>query len=44
MSTKLRIGALALLTSSILCAQDIAGDWQGTLQTPAAGIRVVFTT
>ena len=43
MSTKLRIGALALLTSSILCAQDIAGDWQGTLQTPTAGIRVVFT-
>ena len=37
------IGALALLSSNILCAQDIAGDWQGTLETPGTGMRVVFS-
>lgn len=42
MRTKLWIGALALLLGGILRAQDIAGDWQGTLETSAAEIRVVF--
>lgn len=35
------IVALALI-GSILCAQDIAGDWQGTLKTGAANLRLVL--
>ena len=42
MSTKSCIGALASLLCGILCAQDITGDWQGTLKLPAAEIRVTF--
>jgi len=28
----LRLGALTILLASTLCAQDIAGNWQGTLK------------
>lgn len=35
-------GLLALLSGSILSAQDIAGDWQGTLKVGATEIRVVI--
>jgi non-heme chloroperoxidase len=35
------IFALAALVGATLHAQDIAGDWQGTLKTPAAQLRVV---
>src|SRR5579863_5429484 len=42
MRKRIWIGALAfLLGSSILFAQDITGDWQGTLKAGAAEIRVV---
>jgi pimeloyl-ACP methyl ester carboxylesterase len=35
------IVAVAALLGAALHAQDIAGDWQGTLKTPAAQLRVV---
>jgi hypothetical protein len=38
----LRLGGLAMLLASTLCAQDIAGDWQGTLKLPSEEIRFVF--
>ncbi len=34
--------SLLLALSSVLFAQDMAGDWQGTLKTPSAEIRVVL--
>jgi non-heme chloroperoxidase len=36
------IVAFAALFGSTLCAQDIAGDWQGTLKTGAANLRLVL--
>ena len=36
------IVALAALSGVTLCAQDIAGDWQGTLKTGAAELRIVL--
>jgi non-heme chloroperoxidase len=33
--------ALAAVLSASLCAQDIAGDWQGTLKAGAAQLRVI---
>src|SRR5579872_436437 len=36
----LRLFALAALAAGSLAAQDIAGDWQGTLQTPAGDLRL----
>jgi len=36
------IATLAALFGSTLCAQDIAGDWQGTLKTGAANLRLVL--
>src|SRR5260370_27199156 len=34
--------ALAALTTCLACAQNIAGDWQGTLKPPGAELRVVL--
>ncbi len=38
------LGILALTTlyGATLCAQDIAGDWQGTLKTPSRDLRIVL--
>ena len=36
------IGALAMLLRSTLNAQDISGDWQGTLRVGAANLRVIL--
>jgi len=33
---------IAALCGSALCAQDISGDWQGTLQAGGAGLRIVL--
>ena len=38
----LRAGALATLLMSSLWAQDIAGDWQGTLKAGSQELRLVF--
>jgi hypothetical protein len=38
----LRLGALTMLLASTLCAQDITGDWQGTLKVDSKEIRLVF--
>jgi hypothetical protein len=38
----LQTGVLAILLSSMLCAQDIAGDWQGTLDVGAQKLRSVL--
>src|ERR1700735_1012705 len=38
----LRVGALATLLVSTLWAQDIAGDWQGTLKVEAQELRIVL--
>ena len=38
----MKIIALAALAASCLCAQDIAGIWQGTLQTPQRDLRIVI--
>jgi non-heme chloroperoxidase len=40
-NSTLWIVALAALAGGALHAQDIAGDWQGALKTPAAQLRVV---
>ena len=37
------IGALAILFRTTLPAQDIAGDWQGTLKAGPQELRVVLT-
>jgi pimeloyl-ACP methyl ester carboxylesterase len=37
----LRLGAFAMLLASTLHAQDITGDWQGTLKACPKGLRVV---
>src|SRR5271169_6340019 len=43
MRNKMRwIIPLAALLGATLCAQDISGDWQGTLKTGAAQLRVVL--
>jgi non-heme chloroperoxidase len=39
----LSIAALAAICASTLAAQDISGDWQGTLKTGAAGLRVIVS-
>ncbi len=38
----LLLGALTMLLASTLCAQDITGDWQGTLKVASKEIRLVF--
>src|SRR6266571_3733331 len=38
---KMRISALALLSGCVLRAQDITGDWQGTLKTGAGELRLI---
>lgn len=38
----MKIIALAVLAASCLCAQDITGMWQGTLQTPQRDLRIVI--
>lgn len=38
----MKIFALAFLAASCLCAQDITGIWQGTLQTPQQNLRIVI--
>jgi hypothetical protein len=38
----LLLGAFTMLLASTLCAQDITGDWQGTLKLPSQEIRFVF--
>jgi len=38
----LLLGALSMLLVSTLCAQDITGDWQGTLKEGSQEVRVVF--
>jgi hypothetical protein len=37
-----QIGALAILVGSTLCAQDLVGDWQGTLDVGAQKLRSVL--
>jgi squalene-hopene/tetraprenyl-beta-curcumene cyclase len=37
----LLLGALTMLFASTLCAQDITGDWQGTLKRPSREFRFV---
>ena len=34
--------ALATLTASLVCAQDISGDWQGTLKAGAQELRLIL--
>ncbi len=34
--------ALTMLPVSLLCAQNIAGDWQGTLNVPPNGLRTIL--
>jgi non-heme chloroperoxidase len=36
------IGALAMLLGTALYAQDISGDWQGTLKAGAAELRIIL--
>ncbi len=43
MNKLLSIAALAALCGSTLCAQDISGDWQGTLGSGTAALRVIVT-
>ena len=38
----MKIAALLALAASCLCAQDITGTWQGTLQTPQQALRIVI--
>lgn len=38
----MRIIAIAAIAASCLCAQDITGIWQGTLQTPLRDLRIVI--
>ena len=38
----MKIITLAALTASCLCAQDITGIWQGTLQAPQRDLRIVI--
>src|SRR5258706_3623866 len=42
MRRKMWIGAVALLLGSILHAQDIAGDWQGTLKAGRQELRTII--
>src|SRR5579871_6116760 len=37
----LRLAALIILCATPLFAQDIVGDWQGTLKTDAAQLRLI---
>lgn len=37
-----RLAALAALFSAGVCAQDLSGQWQGTLPTPQRDLRIVF--
>jgi non-heme chloroperoxidase len=41
--TKKMVWIVALVLASVvaLCAQDLAGDWQGTLKTPKAELRII---
>ena len=38
----LPIVALAVLSGDVLRAQDMTGNWQGTLETPSAKLRIVL--
>jgi hypothetical protein len=42
MIRRLLIGALVCLTAPVLAAQDIAGDWQGTLRAGGAELHLVL--
>jgi hypothetical protein len=41
MTRILRIGLLSAMLASSLCAQDIAGDWQGTLKAGLKELRII---
>lgn len=42
MRTFNRVVALMALTASLACAQDISGDWQGTLKAGAQELRILL--
>src|SRR5438445_10182607 len=42
MRRKMWIGVVALLLGSVLHAQDIAGDWQGTLKAGRQELRTII--
>jgi hypothetical protein len=37
----LTLGTIAAITVSVLCGQDISGDWQGTLKPGAQEFRII---
>ncbi|MBZ5576607.1 MAG: hypothetical protein LAP40_08630 [Acidobacteriia bacterium] len=42
MKTGMMIGLLSALVAGGLCAQDIVGDWHGTIKTPATDLRIAL--